>query len=183
MGKLVLVTGGARSGKSSLAVRLAADLSERVCYVATCELRDDEMSERIRRHRAERPDSWRTIEEPVDVSGVIDGLDPGEWDVVLIDCLTLWVANMMGDLPPADFEQQAAERAAALAGACRRFAGDVIIVTNEVGSGIVPDNELARVFRDAAGRCNQTIGAEADEVYLTAAGIPVRIKPSLHEGD
>ena len=168
------------SSESTGAVGLAGALSERVCYVATCERRDDEMSERIRRHRAERPDTWHTIEEPLAVAAAIDALDADEWDVILLDCLTLWVANLMGDAPPEDLEDIVTERARELTAACRRFGGSVIVVTNEVGAGIVPDNELARLFRDAAGRCNQAVAAQADEVYVTVSGIPVRIRPSMN---
>ena len=170
---LTLITGGARSGKSSHALNLATQCSgNRRAFIATAEALDDEMRERIERHRAERPSSFETIEEPV---AVVDALAACEarFDTVVIDCLTLWVSNLMGRGCSDDAIAREAERLAMV------FAGSslsVVVVTDEVGWGIVPDNPVARRFRDRLGWTNQTIARAADRVILMAAGYPLVIK-------
>lgn len=166
---LVLVIGGARSGKSRFALARAESLGIPRIFVATAEARDDEMRARIARHRSERGPGWRTIEEPADVAGVLRRAVSG---VLLVDCLTLWLANRMGDRSDADVGPATDDLVAALG--TRRAA--VIVVSNEVGLGIVPDNVLARAFRDAAGFVNRRVAEIADEVHLLVAGIPLRIK-------
>lgn len=166
---VVLVLGGARSGKSRFAVARSAALGGPRVFLATAEARDQEMGARIARHRAERGGEWRTIEEPVDVAGVVRGQVGG---VVLIDCLTLWLANRMGDRPDSDTEPVVRQLIEAVAE--RRCA--VVAVSNEVGLGIVPDNPLARSFRDAAGAMNRSFAEAADEVHLLVAGQALRIK-------
>jgi len=177
VGRTILITGGSRSGKSALAVQKARELTDRVCYIATCIPGDEEMKARVAEHRARRPDSWRTIEEPLHLTQVIGELDAELWPEVVVDCLTLWLFNLMSREDwGQETERRAGQEAEALAGACRRFAGSVILVTNEVGMGIVPGDKSSRAFRDAVGRCNQTLAAAADEVYLTIAGQPMPLK-------
>lgn len=177
MGRLTLLTGGCRSGKSDLAVKKARELSERVCLIATCVPEDDEMKARIAKHRSQRPRSWKVIEEPVHVAEAMHKVDSGKYQVVLVDCLTLWVCNLMRRQESAiTTEEQIAEEAEKLVSAARQFDGDVIFVTNEVGMGIVPANEMARVYTGLVGRCNQVIAAGADTVIFVASGIPLILK-------
>jgi len=168
---VLLVLGGARSGKSRHAQARAEALEGDLIYIATAQAFDGEMRERIAHHRMDRGPRWRTVEEPLDLPGALArNARPGA--VLLIDCLTLWLSNLMlaGRDP--------ASAASHLAEAVARAPGTVILVANEVGLGIVPDNALARRFRDAAGWLNQTIAAQADEVLFIAAGLPLRLKPA-----
>jgi adenosylcobinamide kinase/adenosylcobinamide-phosphate guanylyltransferase len=170
--RIVLLLGGVRSGKSTYAQQLAMQ-GQRVAFLATAEAGDDEMRLRIARHRRERPASWTTFEVPVAIEDALQQCD-AQFDTVLIDCLTVWTANLMehygdnGELMLAH-----ADRLAAL---LRRASGSVILVSNEVGSGIVPDNEVARNYRDLLGGINQRVAAAADEVILMVAGCPLVIK-------
>lgn len=166
---LTLVLGGARSGKSAFAERLAAEGGGEVTYVATAQAFDEEMRERITLHRTQRPASWKTLEAPLALPETLGEARLGG-GVVLVDCLTLWLSNLM--LAERDPEPATAHLLEALRGP----GGDVICVSNEVGLGIVPDNALARRFRDAQGRLNQAIAAEADRVVLMAAGLPLELK-------
>ena len=163
-----LVTGGTRSGKSSFALQLAAS-AERPFYIATGWAGDGEMEVRIEKHRKERGDRWRTIETRTEVPAAIARALSELTDFILVDCLTLWTSNLM-------FEQKDVN--AAVAELIRAIPDDVpiVFVTNELGSGIVPDNKLARDFRDEAGRVNQAVAAAVENVYLTVCGIPVKIK-------
>jgi adenosylcobinamide kinase/adenosylcobinamide-phosphate guanylyltransferase len=168
MAKIILVTGGARSGKSAIAEARALSLGARAIYIATAEARDAEMTARVAAHQARRGDNWRTHAEPLDLTGALtatDGQGPR-----LVDCLTLWLTNLM----LGGHDWQSAGRA--LVAALPAQADPVIFVTNEVGAGIVPDNPLARVFRDLAGRTNQRLAAAADEVVLMVAGLPLFVK-------
>jgi adenosylcobinamide kinase / adenosylcobinamide-phosphate guanylyltransferase len=163
---LTLITGGARSGKTHFALTSGGDQEPRV-YIATAELLDDEMRERAGRHRFERGDRWRTIEEPFEIAPRLRELD----GVVIVDCLTLWLSNwMLRD------ESQVERQIDALCSALRDARCHVRAITNEVGSSIVPDNPLARRFRDLAGLMNQRVAAVADSVYLMVCGIPMRVK-------
>ena len=165
---LVLLLGGARSGKSAMAVRLASDSQAPVTFIATASAGDDEMAERIRRHRESRPAVWKTVEAALDVLGPIRATAAGEF--IVIDCLTLWVANLLGEgAGAAEIESAAAEMLRALR------ARDCVVVTNEVGLGIVPDNALARSYRDTLGRVNAEWAALADEAYFVVAGRPLRL--------
>ncbi len=167
MAPIILITGGARSGKSRLAEARLADFPGAPVYIATAEVRDPEMAARVAAHRARRPD-WRTIEEPLDLPGALaasEGQGPR-----LVDCLTLWLSNIL--LAGRDIPAEIARLRAALAAA----RAPVVLVTNEVGSGIVPDNRLSRDFRDAQGWLNQDMGALALEVWLVVAGQPLQIK-------
>jgi adenosylcobinamide kinase/adenosylcobinamide-phosphate guanylyltransferase len=178
MAEIILITGGSRSGKSAFAQRAAETLPGPRAYVATCPVIDPEMEERIRKHReARRGKGWKTIEENVDLAGVIRRAEGCR--VLLVDCLTLWINNLLheAELGGKRFtEETAAELCRELIDACRTFPGTVIFVTNELGMGIIPDNETARRFRDIAGRCNQEIAAAADTVTLVVSGIPLELK-------
>jgi adenosylcobinamide kinase/adenosylcobinamide-phosphate guanylyltransferase len=160
---LVLVGGGARSGKSRWALERARKCGDRLVYIATAEALDDEMSARIAKHRAERGDEFVTIEAPLDLAGAIRSLSS---DAIVVDCLTLWLSNSMS------LEDKTEETIAV----ALESTADVIVVTNEVGCGIVPENALARDFRDRAGRMNQRFAEAADEVYWMVFGQALRVK-------
>lgn len=169
---LTLVLGGARSGKSALAVDIARRHPGPVTYVATAEALDDDMGERIGRHRAERPAHWTTIEEPLDLARALtDATAPGT--LVIVDCLTLWTANLI-------FAERRDDEIVALAGhgaeLASRSSGDVIAISNEVGLGVHPDNDLGRRYRDLHGWVNQRWAAVADESFLLVAGKLLRLE-------
>lgn len=172
MEKSILVTGGARSGKSRLAERLALQPTGRAIYIATAEAHDAEMEARIAAHRSRRGSNWRDLHAPLDLVGALDESDGGE--PRLVDCLTLWLSNMM--LDDRDWQAEAESLVAAIA----RQRAPVIFVTNEVGGGIVPENRLARAFRDAAGQINQTVAEAVETVILCVAGYPLKVKPNDH---
>ena len=165
---LTLVLGGARSGKSAHAEALVAAGAPPWHYLATAEAGDAEMAARIARHRARRGDGWITREVPRDLAGALDTTPAGQ--PLLVDCLTLWLSNLM--LAEGDVAAESARLAAALAAPRGRW----VAVANEVGLGIVPDTPLGRRFRDAAGLLNQRVAAAADHVVLMVAGIPVQVK-------
>jgi len=166
--RTILVLGGARSGKSRHAQALAEACSPARVFIATAEAADAEMEARIARHRADRDATWRTIEAPVALPEAIR-LHGAGGEVVLVDCLTLWLSNLL--LAERDLDAAGAALLAATAAAT----APIIFVSNEVGFGIVPDNALARLFRDAAGRLNQRLAAHCDATDLVVAGIPLRI--------
>ena len=163
-----LVLGGARAGKSRYAESLITALPPPWIYLATSEARDAEMAERISRHRAERGERWETIEVPHHLAQAVTKAPPT--NPLLIDCLTLWLSNRV--LAEADIASETRELESALA----RRPGPIVLVSNEVGSGIVPDNALARRFRDLQGQLNQSIAARADRVVLLVAGLPLIVK-------
>lgn len=167
--RVTLILGGARSGKSRLAEGLAAQRKGPLVYIATAEARDDEMRERIARHRARRDSRWRSIEAPLGVAEELQAVSV-DTGAVLIDCLTLWLSNQMH--ADGDIEAETGALLNAL-GAARC---PVILVSNEVGLSIVPENKLARDFRDRQGLLNQQIAAAADHVIFTAAGLPLVLK-------
>jgi adenosylcobinamide kinase/adenosylcobinamide-phosphate guanylyltransferase len=167
--RLTLVIGGARSGKSHFAESLATAQPAPWVYVATAEAHDDEMADRIAHHQRRRAEGWSTIEAPHDLAGVVLAPHPGA-SVLLVDCLTLWLTNVM--LGGGDVEAEQARLLDALASATV----PVIAVSNEVGMGIVPDNALARAFRDAQGRLNAAVARQADRAVLMAAGLPLTLK-------
>lgn len=168
--KIVLITGGARSGKSSFALREALKVRGKRAFIATAEATDSEMKERIERHKQDRGNGWITYEEPLKIAEILRDRER-DHRVLVIDCLTLWLANVMQS--PLDADTEIDHLVSSLKGMSE---GRVFIVSNEVGMGIVPENELARRFRDLAGRLNQRIAAASDEVYVTFSGIPVKIK-------
>ena len=170
--KVYFITGGARSGKSSFAEKLALGLAGKRAYIATAQALDAEMAAKIEKHRKDRGNSWDTYEEPLAVAELLGKLSSSH-DIVLLDCLTLWLSNVMAHT---DGDGAVAARSEELAKAIIEFGGVLIVVSNEVGLGIVPDNPLARKFRDFAGMLNQKVAQAAQEVYFTASGIPVKIK-------
>lgn len=167
----VLVLGGARSGKSRTAQAIAEAASADRTFVATAQAFDEEMRERISRHRAERDGSWRTQEAPLELPDAIRA-HAGPGKVVLVDCLTLWLSNLLLAERDADGEAERLVRAVGEA------AGPLVLVSNEVGQGIVPATPLGRVFRDGQGRLNQRLAEACDAVVFVAAGCPVLLKPA-----
>jgi adenosylcobinamide kinase/adenosylcobinamide-phosphate guanylyltransferase len=177
--RLTLLLGGARSGKSAYAQDLAQARATRVLYVATAEPGDQEMADRIRAHRAARPAAWRTLEAPRDVGAAI-GTAAGDVELVLLDCLTLLANNALGALPE-PISQAEAETAlqAEVEGLLAAYAAgqaEWIVISNEVGLGLVPPYPLGRLYRDVLGRANQRLAAAADEVLFLVAGLPLRLK-------
>ncbi|MGB9715350.1 MAG: bifunctional adenosylcobinamide kinase/adenosylcobinamide-phosphate guanylyltransferase [Thermodesulfovibrionales bacterium] len=169
--KIIFITGGARSGKSRFALKLASAISSiRKAYIATAEALDGEMKERIEDHKRQRGDEWVTYEEPLSIANVLEEIE-GRYSVILIDCLTLWLSNLMHAGLNIEIE---IEHFISSLVTCH--SSPIYIVSNEVGMGIVPENEMARRFRDMAGFLNQKIAEVADEVYMVVAGIPVKIK-------
>ena len=166
----IFICGGARSGKTSLAERLALKLGERPAYLATAETRDAEMAKRVAAHRAARSGRFATIEEPLDLVGALT-LAAKSHDIVLVDCLTLWLSNLMEAGRDIDSEIGTLVATAEALDAAR-----LVFVSNEVGLGIVPDNALARRFRDHAGRVNQAAAALSTHAYFTVAGLPLVLK-------
>ena len=181
MAKIVLITGGARSGKSAFAEKLARQAGPRVAYIATAEVGDGEMAERVALHRLRRPAEWQTHEAPAQAENAIDAIAAAKQaELILFDCLTVYTSNALLAQPedaPVPLRREtvlaAVDRRLAAAG---RFPGTVVFVTNEVGDGIVPDNALAREYRDLAGLVNQKAAQAATEVYWVVCGLPVEIK-------
>jgi adenosylcobinamide kinase/adenosylcobinamide-phosphate guanylyltransferase len=170
-GKIIFVLGGAKSGKSAFALRKAETLPGKKAYIATAEPLDDEMKERIDKHKRERGKDWDAIEEPRKIAETIR-TGSGKYSIFLVDCLTLWVSNLLCHDERAEEAIDEFLNSLSLTSQSSYF----FIVSNEVGMGIVPDNALSRRFRDLAGRLNQQMASIADEVYLVTAGIPLRIK-------
>jgi adenosylcobinamide kinase/adenosylcobinamide-phosphate guanylyltransferase len=169
MTKSLLVLGGARSGKSRYGQQRAEALDGRHIFIATAEAWDDEMRERVAIHRADRSALWHTVETPLELAAAIGAHSDGE-TVVMVDCLTLWATNLL--MGEHDVDAARDDLCDAIAG----FAGRIILVANEVGLGIVPDNPLGRRFRDIAGQINQAVARVADEVVFIAAGLPLKLK-------
>ncbi len=178
MVRIALVTGGSRSGKSAFAQRVAEGFPAPRTYVATAPVTDAEMEERIRKHRAARETSgWKTIEETLDLAGSLRAAAGS--GIILVDCLTLWIGNLLYEAERAGdvlTEEAVAGKCREALRACAERSSPVIFVTNEVGMGIVPDNALARRFRDLAGRCNQVMAQAADSVVLVVSGQPLQLK-------
>lgn len=170
--RLIFITGGARSGKSSFAEGLAQGIPGRRAYLATAQAFDREMAARIEAHRKRRGDAWETYEEPLAVAELVRKLN-GRYELLLIDCLTLWLSNVIAR---SEEDGPVLSRADDLVSAVAGFPGACIVVSNEVGLGIVPENLLARRFRDLAGIVNQRMAKAADEAFFLAAGLPVKIK-------
>lgn len=177
-GRIILVTGGARSGKSAFAESLAAETAGKKTYIATAEIVDDEMRRRIEMHRLRRPADWRTVEVPRHLVQALPDILVNT-DVILLDCLTVYVATLLYDLrhEQGDVIERIARSEVQDMLRLMADSGKVVIaVTNEVGSGIVPGDAVSRLYRDVAGMVNQSFAAAADNVYLTVAGIAVEIK-------
>jgi adenosylcobinamide kinase/adenosylcobinamide-phosphate guanylyltransferase len=172
MSRIILITGGARSGKSLLGEQLAKGFGAPRAYIATSEAGDREMEERIERHRLRRGPSWRTIEEPFDLTGTILRND-GLFKAMLVECITLWLTN---HLLKNDDPQMVMEEVKNLAMSFSSLSTPLVLISNEVGMGIVPENGLARTFRDLAGEANQLLAKAADEVHVTISGLPLKLK-------
>lgn len=186
MGRLILVLGGARSGKSRFAQQLAQACSEEerrpIVYIATAEAGDEHMRQRIERHRRGRPSGWETVEAPQNVAAAVEAAGDSA-AAIIVDCLTLWISNLLlaggeefNEAQAASREEAILDEVEALIRAARKANARVIVVSNEVGMGIVPLTRLGRIFRDIAGRANQALAQAAGEVYVTWAGLPQRIK-------
>jgi len=186
MKPLILITGGARSGKSTLAEKKALELGNKVVYIATAIAFDEGMKDRIKKHRLDRPANWITIEKYKDFADIIEDTNLKSSDLILLDCMTLMVSNLMLD-SNLDFDNCSMEEinilendifkeVEALLSIIADGSKTVVIVTNEVGMGLVPSYRMGSIFRDIAGRINQYIARKADDVYLTVSGIEVKIK-------
>jgi len=170
---LILVTGGTRSGKSRFAQNLADLENTRKAFIATAEPLDQEMKKRIAAHKKERPAGWSTVEEPIHLAETVKKC--GEtYDVLLIDCLTLWISNLL--VNKSMNENAIRKNISSLVASCAEVSARVIVVTNELGMGIVPSNPLSRLYRDLVGKANQQVASAADEVYFLVSGIPMKIK-------
>jgi adenosylcobinamide kinase/adenosylcobinamide-phosphate guanylyltransferase len=176
MKKITFITGGARSGKSSFALEQASGIAGKKAYIATAEALDEEMRKRIEDHRKQRGKEWDTFEEPLMIAEVIKKIGD-RYDTLVLDCLTLWLSNIMHANLSIEAE---IER---LISSLLSHQTSVFIVSNEVGMGIVPENEMARKFRDMTGMLNQKVAGVADEVYIVIAGIPLRIKGTDDTGN
>ena len=201
MSQFTLVTGGARSGKSSFAELLAASARRPVTYIATAQIWDEEMARRVRKHQNQRPSTWKLIEEPLNIRDVLWQLKDYR-GVILLDCVTLWLTNLLlaqqtnlttsssldGEKTTPDLSKQAKmfteierqiiSKVQEVGDLAQEITPQVLFVTNEVGQGIVPENPLARTYRDLAGRNNQILARRADHVYLVVAGYPMELKNS-----
>ena len=196
MSQFTLITGGARSGKSTFAERLAAQAKRPVIYIATAQIWDGEMAIRVKKHQEQRPSSWRLIEEPLNIQETLTQLKD-EDGVILLDCVTLWLTNMLLAAEQSDhmhqsepsesqnstyiykhIEPEILAKVQEVARLAQEIKPQVIFVTNEVGQGIVPENPLARVYRDLAGRSNQILARSAEQVYMVIAGLPLELKKS-----
>lgn len=171
MNKITLILGGARSGKSTYALKLA-DKYKEVAFVATCQALDKEMEDRIKLHKRARPKHWQSFEEPKDLDLLLKKI-PDVFNCIVIDCLTLLVSNL---LLSGGNQKEIEDKIKKILLVLKDKKTQVIIVANEVGLGIVPENKLAREFRDIAGRVNQLVARQADEVWFIAAGLPLKIK-------
>ncbi|MFH1507551.1 MAG: bifunctional adenosylcobinamide kinase/adenosylcobinamide-phosphate guanylyltransferase [Candidatus Omnitrophota bacterium] len=173
MSKMIFVLGGARSGKSHYAAELAKSLRKKTVFIATATALDEEMKERIQLHKISRPKAWGLVEEALNLNGVILGLKSA-YNVAIVDCVGLWISNLlMANMKDKAIEKSIKELARSI---FQSKAGLIIIVSNEVGEGIVPGDPMSRRFRDLVGLANQIIAAKADEVIVMQAGIPVKIK-------
>lgn len=176
----MLVLGGARSGKSEFAEKIAERTGKRMTYIATAAIRDEEMAERVKLHQKRRPNSWITVEEEKDILGVLSR--GGKGDVFLLDCATVWLTNLLLEQHHTETDDERNKKEARIleqvAGLAETVENglDLIVVSSEVGLGIVPEHPLGRTFRDLAGKANQVLASKADSVYLVVAGIPLVIK-------
>ncbi len=181
MANVILVTGGARSGKSAYSETLAKSFPGPRAYIATAPVFDEEMAKRVAGHQRQRKhDGWDTIEEEIDLFAAIKKADA--YDTILVDCLTLWINNLLyiaGEKGRQLTEDDMAAKCSQLKDCCAEFDGNIIFVINEVGMGIVPDNPLSRIFRDLSGRCAQSMAKFANRVVLVSCGIPLTLKDEI----
>jgi len=174
--KIILLLGGARSGKSAYAQELAGLAGGSVLFCATAEALDVEMQSRIQKHRMSRPPGWQTLEASKGIGRLL-GRQASKYDAIIIDCITILVANAMGDGSEAEKAESAVNaEILSLSELLKRRQSTYILVSNEAGSGLVPDNKLGRIYRDELGKANQKLAAVSDEVYLLTAGIPLKLK-------
>lgn len=174
MGKIIFLLGGARSGKSQFAIKLAKKDARKVAFIATCVGLDREMEKRIRLHKRNRPINWQTFEAPKDIALLLKKIG-SKFEIIIIDCLTLLVSSfLLKGLKEEDIEKKINK----ILDTLKRTKAKSIIVSNEVGLGIVPENKLARDFRDIVGRINQIVAKESNQVFFMASGIPIKIKNS-----
>ncbi|HER23706.1 MAG TPA: bifunctional adenosylcobinamide kinase/adenosylcobinamide-phosphate guanylyltransferase [Candidatus Atribacteria bacterium] len=178
-GKLIFIIGGARSGKSSFAEKIAAKISKEVAYIAAAQPLDEEMAHRIKKHQEDRLDTWETYEEPIKIRELVSRLGV-EKEVILIDCLTLLTSNLLlrkkERVEDFKWQEKILSEIEKLAEVSFKAPAQVIIVSNEVGMGLVPENPLGRVYRDILGRANSIIADKADEIFMMISGIPLKIK-------
>lgn len=185
MGKIIFITGGARSGKSSFAEQYCTERSKNLGYIATAEALDNEMKDRIKKHQVQRGNIWETYECPLDIENSVESI-LNSHEYVLLDCITMYISNMMfrNNL---DFENISVEATNDIESAIntsmlailekvKNSKGNLVLVSNEIGLGIVPDNKLSRIYRDYVGRANQNCAKHADEVYFVVSSIPLKIK-------
>ena len=179
MAEIILITGGARSGKSSFSLSLGKDIFNEKIFIATAVLIDEEMKDRIKKHKEGREKEFTTIEEPYKLQETIRTLDYSKDLFIILDCITVWLGNLYHKYN--SNEQTIEKEVSAFISILKEYKvhgnGSLIIITNELGSGIIPENRMARDFRDKAGRLNQALAKIADKVYLCVSGIPVKIKP------
>lgn len=185
MGRIVFVTGGARSGKSIFAEQYCIENSKNLGYIATAEALDNEMKDRIKKHQFQRGDLWTTYERPLDIELVISNI-MNSHEYVLLDCITMYISNMMfrnelnfdtiSEEKANEIEAEISLSIVKILDGVKVSSGNLVIVSNEIGLGIVPDNKLSRIYRDYVGRANQICAKHADEVYLVVSAIPVKIK-------
>lgn len=173
MARVVFITGGTRSGKSAFAQRQAERCPGELLYVATAEPRDEEMRQRVERHQLDRGERWSTLEEPLDVTLRLPAAALGK-SAALLDCVTLWVSNLF--FAHSEEDAPVMEAVQEFIGSWQRLETDLFLVSNELGSGVVPENGLARRFRDLAGEVNQRLASAADEAFLVVSGLPLRLK-------
>lgn len=176
MPEIILITGGARSGKSKFALELASNLSSQITFIATASSSDSEMEERISLHRKSRPSHWKTVEEKKDVATVLSQINSPQ-NVAVIDCLTLLISNLLLDGKKEAQILKQIKKIAEEGTTCNKA---TIVVSNQVGWGIVPSTKLGREFRDIAGRADQIISSKASKVYLLVAGVPWKLKEEKH---
>ncbi len=168
---ITFITGGQKSGKSNFALKLAEAQSDKLCYVATALTMDDEMKDRVRRHKAERSSKWQVVEESINIADAVRA-NKDDYDVFLVDCMTLWMSNLMMTTDDDGIVDMVND----FINTVRTFNAHVIIISNEVGYGIIPENKVARRFIDLSGKVNQMIAQGSDDVFLMTAGIGQKIK-------
>lgn len=177
MAQTIFITGGARSGKSTFAEKRTREFGASLGYIATAQAFDDEMADRVMRHRERRGEEWHTIEESIHLSQALARCD-GQYQAILVDCVTLWLSNLLFKYEDAgeNIEDRIHEDVQRLKSTLHGMVTPVVLVSNEVGMGIVPDNALARLFRDLAGTANQVLAHMSDEVHAVISGIPLKLK-------
>lgn len=179
MGKIILVTGGARSGKSTFAEKYVAKYGHKIGYIATAQICDDEMEFRVKLHQGRRPSTWDTFESPFDAHEIIKA-QAGTHDMFLFDCMTIYISNILSQIENIDEFDRIYDlitgKIYKLIDAIKASTATVVIVTNEVGAGIVPESKLARIYRDLSGLANQLLAEASAEVFLVVAGLPVNLR-------